>query len=98
MLLQYLWYATPQFIYYVLPVAGLVATLVTIGVLTRTSELTVMKACGISLYRVALPLLAFSLVWSVCLFLMAETVLARANRQAEALDQQIRSGSRCSIR
>lgn len=92
MLLQYLWYATPQFIYYVLPVAGLVATLVTIGVLTRTSELTVMKACGISLYRVALPILAFSLIWSGCLFLMAETVLARANRHAEALDQQIRTG------
>ena len=92
MLVQYLWYATPQFIYFVLPVAGLVATLVTIGVLTRTSELTVMKACGISLYRVALPLLVFSLIWSGCLFLMAETVLARANRQAEALDQQIRTG------
>ncbi len=92
MLLEYLWYATPQFIYYVLPVAGLVATLVTIGVLTRTSELTVMKACGISLYRVALPLLAFSLIWSGCLFMLAETVLARANRQAEELDQQIRTG------
>ncbi len=92
MLLEYLWYATPQFVYYVLPIAGLVATLVTIGVLTRTSELTVMKACGISLYRVALPILAFSLIWSGCLFMMAETVLARANRHAEALNQQIRTG------
>ena len=31
MLLRYFWHATPQFVYYVLPVAGLVATLVTIG-------------------------------------------------------------------
>ena len=92
MLLEHLWYATPQFIYYVLPIAGLVATLVTIGILTRTNELTVMKACGISLYRVVLPILAFSLIWSGCLFVMAETILARANRHAEALDQQIRTG------
>ena len=48
-LLTYFWYATPQYVFYVLPIAALVATLVTIGVLTRTSELTVMKACGISL-------------------------------------------------
>ncbi len=92
MLLEHLWYATPQFIYYVLPIAGLVATLVTIGILTRTNELTVMKACGISLYRIVLPILAFSLIWSGCLFVLSETILARANRQAEALDQQIRTG------
>lgn len=92
MLLRYFWHATPQFIYYVLPVAGLVATLVTIGLLTRTSELTVMKACGISLYRAAFPILCFSLVWSGLLFALGETVLARANRTAETLNREIRTG------
>ena len=92
MLLRYFWHATPQFIYYVLPVAGLVATLVTIGLLTRTSELTVMKACGISLYRAAFPILCFSLVWSGMLFALGETVLARANRTAETLNREIRTG------
>ena len=92
MLLRYFWYATPQFIYYVLPVSGLVATLVTIGLLTRTSELTVMKACGISLYRAALPILCLSLVWSGVLFALGETVLARANRTAETLNREIRTG------
>ena len=92
MLLEYFWHATPQFIYYVLPVAVLVATLVTIGLLTRTSELTVMKACGISLYRAALPILCFSIVWSGGLFTLGESVLARANRTAETLNREIRTG------
>lgn len=92
MLLEYFWYATPQFMYYVLPIAALVATLVTIGLLTKTSELTVMKACGVSLYRAALPILVSSLVWSAVLFGMSETILARANREAEALNREIRSG------
>ena len=92
MLLRYFWHATPQFVYYVLPVSGLVATLVTIGLLTRTSELTVMKACGISLYRAAFPILCFSLVWSGLLFALGETVLARANRTAETLNREIRTG------
>jgi LPS export ABC transporter permease LptG len=65
---------------------------VTIGLLTRTSELTVMKACGISLYRAAFPILCFSLVWSGMLFALGETVLARANRTAETLNREIRTG------
>ena len=92
-LLEYFWYATPQFAYYVLPIAALVATLVTVGLLTRSSELTVMKACGISLYRAALPIFLISLVWSGVLFGMSESILARANRRAEALNHEIRIGT-----
>ena len=91
-LLTYFWYATPQYVSYVLPIAALVTTLVTIGLLTRTSELTVMKACGISLYRMAVPILGFSLLWSVFLFVLGEGVLAQANRRAEALNNEIRTG------
>ena len=92
MLVQYFWFATPQFAYYVVPIAALIATLVTVGLLTKTSELTVMKACGISLYRAALPLVLFGLIWSTLLFGLSESILARANRRAEALNHQIRSG------
>ena len=91
-LLKYFWYATPQFTYYVLPIAALVASLVTVGVLTKTSELTVMKACGISLYRAALPIFILSLIWSGALFGMSETILGNANRQAARLNFEIRSG------
>ena len=91
-LLEYFWYATPQFVYYVLPISALVASLVTIGLLTKSSELTVRKACGISLYRAALPIFLISLVWSGVLFGMSETILARANRRAEALNREIRTG------
>ena len=51
---QLLVYMTPQFVYFVIPIAALLSVLVTFGLLSRSSELTVMKACGISLYRAAL--------------------------------------------
>ena len=90
MLLQFLWYFTPQLITYIIPIATLVAVLGTIGSLTRTGELTVMRACGVSLYRTALPLLLLAGLWSGFLFLMEERVLAEANQKAEALDNTIR--------
>ena len=85
LILEYFWYGTPQFVFYVLPISVLVATLVTVGMLTKSSELTVMKACGISLYRVSLPLLLFSVLWSGVLFGMSETFLSEANRRAEGI-------------
>ncbi len=56
MLVDYFVDVTPQYIYYVIPLAVLLATLITIAVLTRNSELIVMKACGVSLYRIATPM------------------------------------------
>jgi LPS export ABC transporter permease LptG/LPS export ABC transporter permease LptF len=90
MMVEFLWYSTPQFMYYVIPLATLLGALVTVGLLTRTSELTVMKACGISLYRVAAPLLLVALAGSVLLFALEERILAQANRRAEALNSEIR--------
>jgi LPS export ABC transporter permease LptG/LPS export ABC transporter permease LptF len=83
-------YMTPQFVYYVIPIAALLSVLVTFGALSRTSELTVMKACGISLYRTALSVMVLSLAMSAILFGLEQQVLAKANRRADALDSQIR--------
>lgn len=93
MILRYMWWTSPQYMYFVLPISALVATLVTIGILTKTSELVVMKACGISLYRAAAPLLVLSLAWSGLLFALEESLLAHANRRAQAIRHVIRGGS-----
>ncbi|HUF46308.1 MAG TPA: LptF/LptG family permease [Vicinamibacterales bacterium] len=89
-LFAFLLYSTPQFVAYLVPVATLVAVLGTIGALTRTSELTVMRACGISIYRVALPLFVCAAVWSGGLFLLEDRVLAYANRRADELNDVMR--------
>ena len=54
---EYLINLTPSMIYNITPLGVLVAVLVTFGVLTRTNEFTAMKATGISLYRVMVPIL-----------------------------------------
>ncbi|HEY2908505.1 MAG TPA: LptF/LptG family permease [Vicinamibacterales bacterium] len=90
MLLRYFYFMTPQFVYYVIPMSALVATLVTIGMMTKNSELVVMKACGISLYRAASPLVIFALVASGVLFGLQEWVLAYSNRDADRLNRVIR--------
>jgi LPS export ABC transporter permease LptG len=63
---------------------------VTVGVLTKNSELIVMRACGVSLYRSAMPLLLFGLLLSGALFQLQEQVLAESNREAKRLEAVIR--------
>jgi len=90
MVFQLLAFMTPQFIYYVIPMSVLLGVLITFGMLSRTSELSVMKACGISLYRIAAPLFVLSLGWSAILYGLEQRVMAQANERADALDSQIR--------
>jgi LPS export ABC transporter permease LptG len=90
MLLDYLFYGTPKFIYLLMPLAVLIAALVTVGTFSRTGELTVMRSCGVSLYRLTVPLVLVAAVWSVALFAMEERVMAEANRRQQVLDDQIR--------
>ena len=92
-ILSYLWWKTPQFLYYIIAIAVLLAAIVTIGALTRNSELIVMRACGISIYRTAVPLVVFAVAASAVLFAFEEQILAVANRRADYLRHIIRGGS-----
>jgi LPS export ABC transporter permease LptG/LPS export ABC transporter permease LptF len=93
LLFDYLYWATPQFVYFCIPLAVLIGGLVTIGLLTRSSELVVMRACGISLYRTAVPLVLFALLAGGALFVLEEQVLVASNKRAETLRRVIRFGS-----
>ena len=92
MILSYLGWYTPQLLSWTLAIAVLLSALVTIGLLTKNSELVVMRACGISLYRTALPLVVFAMMASALLFVFEERILAVTNRRAEYLRHIIRGG------
>lgn len=93
MIVEFLAWSTPQFLTYIIAIAVLLSALVTVGLLTKNSELIVMRACGISLYRTALPMVAFAMGASALLFAMEENFLATANQRAEQLNYRIRTGA-----
>jgi LPS export ABC transporter permease LptG/LPS export ABC transporter permease LptF len=93
MLWTFMLYQTPQYLYYIIPLSVLLATLVTVALLTKNSELIVMKACGISLYRVALPMVGAAVLAGTTIFVLEQTVLGPANRKAEAIKWVMRGQS-----
>ena len=87
---DYLLNLIPYILYNTTPLCSLVAVLITFGSLNRTSELTAMKATGISLYRVVIPVLALTAALAVGLFTFDEFYLPAANRRQESLRSVIK--------
>ena len=86
----YLFFLTPELIYRTLPVSVLVAVLVALGVLSKQNEIIAFKACGVSLYRLALPILIGSAALSGGLFAFDHYYVPGANRKQEALRAEIK--------
>ena len=80
---EYLLWRTPEWLVQISPVAVLLATLFSLGGLARHNELTAMKASGISLYRIVLPLLLLCLFLVIGSLLFSEVVVPFANQRVD---------------
>ena len=87
---KYFSYLAPYLAYQLAPLAALVAVLVTLGVMSKNNEVVACKASGISLYRLAVPLLLAGLALAVVMVLLDDTYLPYANQQQDALRNQIK--------
>jgi len=92
LIFEYLLYKIPLVTFqWTMPYGILLATLLTLGNLSRHSELTAMKAGGVSLYRITFPLLVVALILSFVSFLGNEYLVPYANAQTKyLLDVRVR--------
>ena len=88
--LQYFLFLTPYMFYQLTPVAALIGVLVTLGVLSKNNEVTAFKACGVSLYRLSLPLLLAGVALAAAMFSLDDTILPTCNQRQDALRNQIK--------
>jgi LPS export ABC transporter permease LptG/LPS export ABC transporter permease LptF len=86
----YLFFLTPKLIFDLAPMSVLVAVLITFGILTKHNEITAMKASGVSLYRLAMPVLGAAMLMSGGLFAFAHYYVPDANRKQDAIRKEIK--------
>jgi len=87
---NYFLYLTPHLVYQLLPLVTLVAALVTLATMAKNNEITALKAAGVSLYRLALPLLGAAVLLAAGMFLLDNSYLPFANQKQDALRNQIK--------
>jgi len=87
--LSYVYYL-PQFVFWSMPIAALVATVFTIGNMTRHQEIAAAKAGGVSFYRLLAPILLMAGVLSVAAVAVGELIPVTNGMRAEALGERQR--------
>jgi LPS export ABC transporter permease LptG/LPS export ABC transporter permease LptF len=88
--LSYHLFLTPRLIYEFTPIGVLAAVLVAFGVLSKHNEITAFKACGVSVYRLAVPILIAGFFLSGSLFAFDHYWVPEADRRQDALRAEIK--------
>ncbi|MBE9502612.1 MAG: LPS export ABC transporter permease LptG [Proteobacteria bacterium] len=91
---RYFLYKTPLILTQITPMATLLATLLTLGILSRNNEVTVMKACGISLFQISSPILLISLFISLFSLFTSEYLLPHATQKYKEIERYRPGGSK----
>ncbi|HVZ15972.1 MAG TPA: LPS export ABC transporter permease LptF [Terriglobales bacterium] len=87
---EYLVTVTPYFLYNITPIGMLLAVLITFGLFEKSSEITAMKASGMSIYRIILPVLVMAAIVAAGMFFFDQFYLPQLNKKQDALRNQIK--------
>jgi lipopolysaccharide export system permease protein len=88
----YFLYKVPAIINQIMPLAVLMSTLLTLGILSRSSEIIAMQSCGISLKRIAKPLLVIAFALSLFTFFSNEAIIPTTSQQLKYVDEVLIQG------
>ncbi len=75
----------PQVFVLTIPISTLFATVMTINRLSLNSEITVLKACGISISRISKPIFAFAIVMTFVSFFISEVIVPTTSMTSKHL-------------
>lgn len=84
----YYFYTLPWFFSIGLPMATLIATVFSIGLIVKRNEWTAMKSSGISLYRIAIPLLLIGIVLSIMSYELDNNLVTSGNEKVTEIEQE----------
>lgn len=83
----YYFYYLPFILVLIMPVASLLSSLFSVGGLARNNEIVAMKAAGISLYRILLPVFVLGVIISCMSFSVANYLLPKAAERQDMIKQ-----------
>jgi lipopolysaccharide export system permease protein len=83
-ILTYFTLKVPAISYQIAPLAVLMATLLTLGLLSRSNEITAMRSCGISLAWITSPFLLFATAVALILLAFSSTIIPLALEQKKS--------------
>jgi lipopolysaccharide export system permease protein len=87
LVVQYFLYKLPRIFFDIVPLAVLIATFLTLGMLSRNNEIIAFKSSGVSLLKLTAPLLLFGALLSGVLFFLNGTLVPSTYKKAKMIQE-----------
>ena len=96
----YYLYSIPWFISIALPMSILISTVFLFNIMQKNHELTALKASGIGLIRISIPLFIIGVLLSILSFKFENTIVTKYSREKINLEQEynLKRSSRKAVR
>ena len=89
-ILLYYIYTVPLFINIALPMSILIATIHTIGSLQKTNEITAIKASGISIRRIGLPIIFSGVIFCFISFFFENIIVVKSMQKRFPIEKKLK--------
>ncbi len=96
--IKYIFYRSPYFLEQFMPTGALLGAVVGLGLLANNSELVVMRAAGVSVYRIVGWVLQPALIFVILALIINQFVLPYSNQLAKAINSEDNSSLVTSVR
>ena len=96
--IKYIFYRSPYFLEEFIPTGALLGAVVGLGLLANKSELVVMRAAGVSVYRIVGWVLQPALIFVLLALLINQFVLPHSNQLAQEINDEDNSSLITSVR
>ena len=96
--IKYIFYRSPYFLEQFIPTGALLGAVVGLGLLANKSELVVMRAAGVSVYRIVGWVLQPALIFVLLALVINQFVLPHSNQLAQEINDQDNSSLVTSVR
>ena len=83
--LQYVLWGAPRYLYDILPISALIGAVLGLGSMASNSELIVMRASGVSLWRIVGWVMRSALLLVILSFVLSEFVVPYTSEQAKSI-------------
>jgi len=87
---KYVFFRIPLYAVRLIPIAVLIAVMTVLSNLSASRELTVIKALGISLYRLSIPILFFAALISIGSFLINEFITPKTTISSKEIKYKVK--------
>jgi len=85
LIVQYFLYKIPITFITILPISVMIATIFTIGIFSKNSEITAIRSSGLRILWLAKPILLISLFLSLFSFIISETIVPHCQRRVREI-------------